>query len=370
MIRTTSHPVLPDVIEIQSVSWKTRSRARTFVRRISEVRSLLLKGRPVGGNDIPAWSVIAIAISADETVRVNGEPVPVAPGEDSRAAALAVVAEFARAGGRPVRADASEADGTVFPLLVFEDGTASEAGPPVAPRPMAREHTPAPPTAVPFSSEPAVPPAPSFPPRPSARPSVPPAPTPFSPRDRETAATPPEFPEVSVSWSSAGVAEPTARSGPVRQRAYTAAGLPAPEPEQWRAIEVIRAAIRSGDTAVALAEAEAFDARHATAVDPAERLAAREVHAYTALVAGRPERAVTLYADAARLGRDFAEPGDWPARMIENAHFCWLHVLDPDAARESGRLLMDAYAVAGAANSPAATAARERWRLLASTVSI
>lgn len=84
---------------------------------------------------VPAWPLITIAMAKDGTVVVNGQPVPVPPGADPRIAGVAAAAEHVTSLGlaRPVRARASEPDGTVWPLLIHPDGTATSAGDAIRP---------------------------------------------------------------------------------------------------------------------------------------------------------------------------------------------------------------------------------------------
>ncbi|OPC77459.1 hypothetical protein B4N89_43945 [Embleya scabrispora] len=283
--------------------------------------------------------VVLVEISADHSVRVAGEVVVVSPGDDPRGAALAVVAERARLLGQPVRVHAREADGTIFPLDVYADRSIAEAG---APIPAARRRgifglrRPGSPSA----AEPT--PAEGAPPATVAPGAV---------------ATPVEAGVATPSWTPP---RPAANARPPAPAAHAfGAGVPVPGAEQRRLLDLIRAAMGTGDHAGALTLAAELDSRTGTtAAGAAERLAAREVHGYVALATGHPEVAVRLYAEAATLGDGGS--GEAPARMAANAHFCWLRVTDPVAADAAGALVLHAYAVGGAADSPGARAARRR----------
>ncbi|MFF7245497.1 hypothetical protein ACFZBU_16510 [Embleya sp. NPDC008237] len=286
---------------------------------------------------VPDRPVITVEISADQSVRVAGETVPVPPGGDPRGTALAVVAEQARLLGHPVRVHAVEADGTIFPLNVYADRSIAEAGAPIPAAPQRRglfgrrHQTPevAAPAPAPVPLRSPTPPAPVAQPSTAGSASMAPRPT----------------------WAPPGaVGEPDRLPD----------GLPAPRREQRLVLDLIRGAVQAGDGARALAMAADLDAGAATTADPAERLAMREVHGYVALVMGRPELAVRLYAEAVAFGDALAEPGEWPARMAANAHFSWLRVPDSAVADAVGALVVDAYAAGGIADSPGARAARRR----------
>lgn len=289
---------------------------------------------------VPDRPVIIVEISADQSVRVAGEVVPVPPGGDPRAAALAVVAEQARALGHPLRVHAMEADGTVFPLNVYADRSIAEAGAPIPPAQQRRgrfgRRRSAP--------EQAAAPVPAGPPVPQPPIMAPPPPAPAPTVAFEPAAPHP-------TWAPPGSSAAGARMP---------GGLPAPRHEQRLVLDLIHGAIRAGDDARALAMAADLDAGATTTADPAERLAMREVHGYVALVTGRPDLALRLYAEAVAFGGELTEPGEWPARMAANAHFCWLQITDRVTAGAMGAVLLDAYAAGGAADSPGARAAR-RW---------
>ncbi|MYS87392.1 hypothetical protein [Embleya scabrispora] len=296
---------------------------------------------------VPDRPVITVEISADQSVRVAGETVPVPPGGDPRGTALAVVAEHARLLGHPVRVHAMEADGTIFPLNVYADRSIAEAGAPIpAAQPRGRFGRR---RAAPEAAAPAPAPVPLRPPPPVAL------------AQPSTAQTAPMAPR--PTWAPPGAAaEPAASStrDRVTESDRLPDGLPAPKREQRLVLDLIRGAVQAGDGARALAMAADLDAGAATTADPAERLAMREVHGYVALVMGRPELAVRLYAEAVTFGDALSEPGEWPARMAANAHFSWLRVPDSAVADAVGELVVGAYAAGGNADSPGARAADKR----------
>ncbi len=75
---------------------------------------------------VPAYPRLAITLTDSGKAHVDGQPVAVPAGADLRGAAIAAAAATARAIGRPVRAVAREADGTVWPLIIHPDGTTRE----------------------------------------------------------------------------------------------------------------------------------------------------------------------------------------------------------------------------------------------------
>ncbi|KWX05995.1 hypothetical protein TH66_00380, partial [Carbonactinospora thermoautotrophica] len=71
---------------------------------------------------VPAWPVVTIALTATGQAYVNRVPVPYPPGADPRAAAVRAAAAIAVQLGRPVRATATDPDGTTWPLIIHPDG--------------------------------------------------------------------------------------------------------------------------------------------------------------------------------------------------------------------------------------------------------
>ncbi|MFI9724530.1 hypothetical protein ACIHFE_33710 [Streptomyces sp. NPDC052396] len=89
----------------------------------------------VDPQSVPAWPLVTIVMTQDGTVLVNDAAVPVPAGSDPRAAGVVAAAEHVTRLGltRSVRARAMEPDGTVWPLLIHPDGTATPAGEAIRP---------------------------------------------------------------------------------------------------------------------------------------------------------------------------------------------------------------------------------------------
>ena len=75
--------------------------------------------------EVPAWPVYALTVHDEGRVDASGPLMP-ASGHTTRASAVDAVAEVAARLGRPVRAEATEPDGTVFHLVISTDGEVSE----------------------------------------------------------------------------------------------------------------------------------------------------------------------------------------------------------------------------------------------------
>lgn len=229
--------------------------------------------------EIPAWPVVPIELGADGSARVEGDPVPVAAGEDPRAAAVRVVAATARIIGRPVRAEAREADGTTWPLIVTPDGAVVPAGPGRPPAPAKRR-------------------------------------TPFASRRRNPRPAAPATPDRPGPTGAPG---PSARPAPGR--------WPAPDEAERAILRRVEAELRGGRTASAEAVARELAAHGA---DPA-----REVLAYVAFVAGDAAEAAVIYAELALAARRADAPdggGPHAERLAGNARLCLRRVSDPDRA--------------------------------------
>lgn len=357
---------------------------------------------------VPGWPVLTIEVTGDGFT-VAGEPVEVAPGESPREAAIAVVARTAQSLGRPVRAEAIEADGTVFPLVVSPDGEVGEAAPPIPPaksrrvlkrrKPAEPAHDPRPlPTPAPAPA-PAQAPAPA----PMAEPyggSEPyPAPEAYDPAlpvagvaahggdGLAVGGTEADTPEAEThEVESTSVESPAVENPPVEHPAAATPSVPSPRDastptptrDQQASLRTIRAALDVNNPALAMELADVFARETATQGDPSATLAAREVHAYAALRAGSTEQAVTLFAQAA-MARVEQEsevaradtPDRWAWRLVQNAHYCWLQVQDTEEAYGLSPFVLGAYSAVGAPDAEAALAARAhqeqlRRRLLAS----
>ncbi|MEE1940983.1 hypothetical protein V1L54_16490 [Streptomyces sp. TRM 70361] len=75
--------------------------------------------------EVPAWPVYALAVHGDGRVVVSGPLMP-AVGHPTRASAVGTVSAAAARLGRPVRAEATEPDGTVWYLAISPDGAVGE----------------------------------------------------------------------------------------------------------------------------------------------------------------------------------------------------------------------------------------------------
>ncbi|NUS58942.1 MAG: hypothetical protein HOV66_29415 [Streptomycetaceae bacterium] len=143
-------------------------------------------------------------------------------------------------------------------------------------------------------------------------------------------------------------------------------GVPVPTARQSASLHSIRAALAGDDPELALDLARAFARETASHGDAAATLAAREVHAYTALRAGSTEQAVELFAQAAvaRAAQEEAveatvlTPDRWAWRLVQNAHYCWLQVEDVEDAYGLSPYVLGAYSAVGAPEADAAQAAR------------
>lgn len=96
-------------------------------------------------DSVPLTPVYTIVISATGEATVDGEQVENLPGQDARTSALADIRVRAARRGHPVRINAKEPDGSVWPLIVDHDGAVT---PLAAPHPVAVPEpvpTPAPP---------------------------------------------------------------------------------------------------------------------------------------------------------------------------------------------------------------------------------
>ncbi|MCF2526716.1 hypothetical protein [Yinghuangia soli] len=344
--------------------------------------------------DVPGWPVIAIELSATE-VRVNGSPLTLPAGVDLRTAAIQSAASTAQTLGRPVRVEATEADGSMFPLIVAPNATVTEAGPVVPPQNSRGKlwqrrsagsggrrdrgpsssfglgPAPVSNNAVSVSAGTAwaEPPAPAL-----ASPPVP-APTP-APTPLPAARAPQTVPVPAGGGLFAN--EPT-REEPAEANEAAIEQMPVPSTVQADQIRRIEAALQSGHTAQARHLAKALDGAAEQGGDVPAAIAARELLAYTALRDGASDAAAELFAQAAMVravhDRDTGVGGvitlkRWAWRLTQNAHYCWLHVDDPETAYSLGPAVIGAYSAVGAETSAAAQAARAhldelRGRLLA-----
>ncbi|MCF3100076.1 hypothetical protein IPZ58_00530 [Streptomyces roseoverticillatus] len=146
-------------------------------------------------DSVPLTPVYTIVISAAGEATIEGEPVEPLPGQDGRTSALAEIRVRAAKRGHPIRINAKEPDGSVWPLIVDHDGAvtplpAPHPTPPPAPVPAAPVFPVAPvaPQPVPVAVPPAPVPAASVPAPvvPAPAPVAPPAPVPAPPAPAPT----------------------------------------------------------------------------------------------------------------------------------------------------------------------------------------
>lgn len=333
-------------------------------------------------DDIPVWPTLSIELHADGRVRVDGERVDVPPGADARTAAIQVVGGTAALIGRPVRAEAREADGTVWPLVVTPDGRAFPAGPARVPANdgrrtgrragiIRRKAPNAPRGGRPVPTTPTHTGAPQPPPAPT-RSSVPPnlsAPGPDAPYPPTSHHVPGDMPVGTEPTAPSAPVAPTgvARVGPVPASARAASAappsdVPPPDAETARALAEISEAMHRGRPHIARGLAAklvdrllAEHGEHTGAVD-----AAREVLAYVSFVSGYHIRAGRIYAQLAE-SRIVGAGGidSWGEQLVDNAHFSWLQAGDNPSARELGERVV-ALRESEDPGCPAAVAARRR----------
>ncbi|GAA0469225.1 hypothetical protein GCM10009544_34310 [Streptomyces stramineus] len=97
-------------------------------------------------DSVPLTPVYTIVISTNGEATIEGEPVELLPGQDARTSALADIRIRAARRGHPIRINAKEPDGSVWPLIVDHDGavTVLQAPHPAPPPPPAATPPPAP----------------------------------------------------------------------------------------------------------------------------------------------------------------------------------------------------------------------------------
>ncbi|MGP3973541.1 hypothetical protein ACTWQF_05770 [Streptomyces sp. 8N114] len=80
---------------------------------------------PYEPSEVPAWPAYAFVVQDSGRVAVSGPLLPASEHPD-RSAAIDAVAAAAAGLGRPVRAEATEPDGTVWLLVISPDGSVGE----------------------------------------------------------------------------------------------------------------------------------------------------------------------------------------------------------------------------------------------------
>ncbi|MFI8848871.1 hypothetical protein ACIGW3_01485 [Streptomyces sp. NPDC053499] len=241
--------------------------------------------------EVPAWPTYALVVQDSGRVTVSGPLLP-ASEHSSRASAIDAVAAAADGLGRPVRAEATEPDGTVWHLVISPDGAVGElsdgAQPAKAPR---KRHAPAP-----------------------------------SPQP-DTAGGPAPRPE------------PTPVPAPTPPRAPTPAPAPAPgTPDALsEAVSRLEAHAAAGRMDQALALAAQLDEYAADALGLAhpEALRVRETRARLTALAGDPVSGVRMYRDVAERWhyRGAAEQAE---AVADRAQELWLRIPDLATAAAAG----------------------------------
>ncbi|MFE6808591.1 hypothetical protein ACFVEN_44110 [Streptomyces sp. NPDC057681] len=306
---------------------------------------------------VPAWPRYRLTAGTDDSVTVEGPAASPGP-YPGRAEAIEAVARLA-ARLRPPRAvlaDAIDTDGTLWPLAIGPDSTATEAGPPQRfkkPKAKRAEKTPKPtkarartaPAPAPMPQPQASQPLPQ--PRPPAWP-MPAGPLADAPttRVRIRRATPVTEQHERPVESAGTPAPPAPRAAeappaapPTPQRA-----VPAPadcERDPIPGILRIRALAEAGQYAQAAAMAAAFDEGAARAHGPShpKALEAREVRAHIAAESGDVPAAVSLYRDVAErwaLQNAHQAAGEAAGR----AHALWLRIDDTAQAITCGEIVL------------------------------
>ncbi|MGW6295153.1 tetratricopeptide repeat protein [Streptomyces sp. NPDC055058] len=312
---------------------------------------------------------------------VGGVPVTAAPGEELQRAVLDRLQRMALASGRAVLASVrDERIGYVVPLRVEPDGsshfTADPA--PIAPPPPPPAHAPDPPAApaplpvppapyqpvaapgtVPGPGDAAVPPGTVLPPTGTFGP--PPVmdaePHPVV-RDEVRRRAPGPFPDPAL--------DPEGRPAPPRGFDAVAEAVLGDEPlgpsggALAEPVARISDAVREGrlDPAARLAEQTVTEATAALGPEHPEVLRLRELTAYIAYLAGRPEPALRTCLDLAAIHR---RAGDAEAAYssVRGAATAWRAVRDPHLGLELGRELVGLWAELAADEGPAADEAGE-----------
>ncbi|GAA0439069.1 hypothetical protein [Streptomyces luteireticuli] len=244
---------------------------------------------------VPAWPLYHLVQHDDGTVTISGPTAPQHP-HDDESAAVAAVAELAATMGRPVRATATDPDGTTWHLVINPDQTVTETG--TTPRPT----------------------------KPARRT--------LRPRKNTTTAT-----AAATAGGEAAPQSPAALpAGPPAEEAVPAApqqtpplarepGSPVPN------FAAIRSYAEAGDLTKANALADALDEAISAQHGPSHHstLEVREVRAHLRAEAGDLPAAVTLYRDVAErwLYHGNQTQADTTA---DRAHALWLKITDPATA--------------------------------------
>ncbi|MET9857818.1 hypothetical protein ABZY93_00615 [Streptomyces smyrnaeus] len=238
-------------------------------------------------DEVPAWPAYAFVVRGSGQVAVSGPLLP-ASEHPGRTSAVDAVAAAAAGLGRPVRAEATEADGTVWHLVISPDGAVGElsGGAPRGRAPKKR-NAPAPAhTQAPDPDPVAAAPAPS--PAPSPAPASPGGP-------------------------------------PVASDALT---------EGLSQLETHAAAGRM-DQATALAAQLDQHAADLLGLSHPDALRTREARARITALAGDPVGAVRLYRDIAERWH-YQGADDQAEAVASRAHALWLEIPDLETAIAAG----------------------------------
>ncbi|MFF9056897.1 hypothetical protein ACF09Z_37840 [Streptomyces erythrochromogenes] len=227
-------------------------------------------------DQVPLTPVYTIVIHDDGKASVDGQAVHGIPGQDPRDAALADVQLRAAQRGHPVRVNAKEPDGAVWPLIVDYDGEVT---------PLAHPH----PQPAPRAPEPAPVPQPA----PAAPPSGRPAPT----------------------------VEPGPEAGWEDQ----------PPPEYQEMLEKAQAAVTVGGLAAAAVIAADLEDALEDAFGPAHpyTVNALAFRAYTAALHKDWTTALALHLQTAERRHQARAPRVETLRLTRNAHAFWRLLAQP-----------------------------------------
>ncbi|MBO8188893.1 hypothetical protein [Streptomyces spirodelae] len=251
--------------------------------------------------EVPAWPTYAFVVQDSGRVAVFGPLLP-ASERPSRASAIDAVAAAADGLGRPVRAEATEPDGTVWHLVISPDGAVGELsdGAPRAKAPKKR-HAPAP-APQPGAAGPAR--------RPEPAPVPAPAPT--------RAQTP-------------------AQAAPVPAPAPAPAPAPGTPDALSEAVSRLEAHAAAGRMDQALALAAQLDEYAADALGLAhpEALRVRETRARLTALAGDPVSGVRMYRDVAERWH-YQGAADQAEAVADRAQELWLQIPDLATAAAAG----------------------------------
>ncbi|MFD8756050.1 hypothetical protein ACFV0O_34500 [Kitasatospora sp. NPDC059577] len=254
------------------------------------------------GNDlqVPGWPLVTIVLGADGDARVDGNPVPVPPGEEARPAAFAHAVATAARLGRPVRVKLTDTDGADWILAAHPDGAESTLEKPASSRRRGARPKKAP-----------------KPPKPAKEPRAKDAPP--------TRATPP-------GPAGADRLEEPPAAGPQARPPAAATPAPAvpPTPES-----ALMAAVEAGDWITAAAQLKQLKA------DPRQVDRVAEAEAQLAAVRGDLATATVQYT-ALALARTQSVGVDHPSthRAADHAQDLWGRITDPRQALQTGRALL------------------------------